>query len=300
MRRISCIAALMLAGSPAFAFDVMTQSACQNAYEKAANLVAPNNATVGLQIQFLRVTDDGWCQLRSTDPGFEDLPATSLDWRMDGALDWAREGIPPQALEVRIAGLVPEGGAENIPPLAVEVTLRQDPDAGLLILERAEMSNEFGDTLSVSGVFERVYLMSLSMMQVSLGSAAFKAGLLSMTLEGTHENPFGFYGKVDVTGTPQTQSQAAFDAISRLPEGVMDDASRAEMTAFAADLPKPVGTLDVTVASERGLGLIQVGSAIYRSASTMLEDGALSEEMDILFDGLSVVANWTPKATRAD
>jgi len=198
----------------------MTQSACQNAYEKAANLVAPNNATVGLQIQW-------------------------------------------------IAGLVPEGGAENIPPLAVEVTLRQDPDAGLLILERAEMSNEFGDTLSVSGVFERVYLMSLSMMQVSLGSAAFKAGLLSMTLEGTHENPFGFYGKVDVTGTPQTQSQAAFDAISRLPEGVMDDASRAEMTAFAADLPKPVGTLDVTVASERGLGLIQVGSAIYRTSCLM-------------------------------
>jgi len=169
-------------------------------------------------------------------------------------------------------------------------------------LERAVMQNGAGDVLSVSGVFERVFLSSPSMMQVSMGSATFKAGLMSLTLEGTHENPFGFNGSFEMDGDPQAQFDAVFEAISSLPEGVIDDASRAELTAFATDLPKPIGTLEVSVASERGLGLMQVGVAAAFSTEAIIngEDGAIAQQMEILFDGLTLSADWSPDAQNAD
>lgn len=80
----------------------------------------------------------------------------------------------------------------------------------------------------------------------------------------------------------------------------MDNASRAEMMAFAADLPNPIGTLEVSVASERGLGLMQVGSAMYSAFSAVMDDDAISNETDIMFDGLSVDVDWTPSAQVAD
>jgi hypothetical protein len=234
------------------------------------------------------------------------MPFDTIDWRLEGTGAWVRDGVPPTAVEIRIAGLEPSeiqnGQSNDAPPLDIDAKLRQDPRAGLLIIERAVMANDAGDSLSVSGVFERVYLTSPSMIQVSMGSAAFKAGLMSMTLEGTHENPFGFYADVDieVNGTPQSQSEAAFEALTQLPDGLVDDASRAEMMAFSADLPKPVGTLEVAAASERGLGLMQVGAALYSSFASVMEDGAMNNEMEIMFDGLAITANWSPSAQTAD
>lgn len=304
MRNLIPAALIAMTPIAAFAQDQMNRTSCQEAYQRAADLISPNDATVGLQIQMVRITADGWCQFRATDPGFGELPFTSIDWRLQGSTGWTRDGIPPLAVQIRIEdfdeGNAQTRGPSGHPPLDIEATVRQDPDAGLVILERAVVTNDFGDSLSVSGVFERVFLSSPAMMQVSMGSAAFKAGLVTMTLDGTHENPFGFHGEIEVTGTPKSQSEAAFDAISRLPEGLMDNASRAEMMAFAADLPNPIGTLEVSVASERGLGLMQVGSAMYSAFSAVMDDDAISNEMDIMFDGLSVDVDWTPSAQVAD
>ncbi|MCF2870060.1 hypothetical protein L0664_03180 [Octadecabacter sp. G9-8] len=304
MKKVAAAALIAAIAAPLAAQEQMTRTSCQESYQRAADLVSPNDATVGLQIQFTRVTPDGWCQFLGTDPGFDTAPFASFDWRLEDSARWTRDGVPPLAVEVRIDGFTPEdtppNGQTAIPSLSIEATLRQDPDAGMVILERAVVTNDFGDVLSVSGVFERVFLSSPSMMQVSMGSATFKAGLLSMTLGGEIENPFGFRGEVNVTGTPKSQSEAAFDAITRLPDGLMNDASRAELMAFSADLPKPVGTLEVSVASERGLGLMQVGSAMYSGFTSVMDEGTMSNEMEIMFDGLTVDANWSPAAQVAD
>lgn len=304
MRRVLPLALIALTATPAIAQERMTRTACQEAYARITDMTHPDDPKVEQQMQFLRVTPDGWCQFKTRDPGFEDWPFEEIDWRMDGSAQWRNDGIPPLAMQVRIRGLDPdemEDSASTRRPLVdAEITLRQIPDAGLLVLENMSLSNSAGDILIVSGVFERVFLSSNSMMQVSMGSATFKAGLLSLTLEGTHENPFGFYIDVDMQSNPQLQRDAAFDLISNMPDGVINDASRAELTAYAGDLPKPVGTLDVTVNSERGLGMMQIGMAAYNSFSQLMDDDAISNEMEILFDGLSISADWSPSTQVAD
>lgn len=291
--------------TPATAQDRMLRSDCQLAVERIADIVAPDAPSTPRLLNAIRVTPQGWCQMRGGGDGLEDAEFDTLEWRADAITRWTRDGIPPLAVQMRITGLDPDemqgrGANTNRPDVTVEATVRQIPDAGLVVVERAVMQNGAGDEMSVSGVFERVFLSSPSMMQVSMGSATFKAGLASMTLDGTHENPFGFNLDVDVQGVQQSQRDAAFDVISRVPDGVIDDASRAELTAYAGDLPKPVGNLEVSVASERGLGLMQVGMSMYAALSTIANDGEASNEMEILLDGLSITADWTPAAQVAD
>lgn len=289
---------------PVDAFERMLRSDCQVSVERIADMASPDNPSTPAMLNSIRVTPQGWCQLRGGDQGLEGAAFKTLEWRADDVKRWTRDGIPPLAIEVRITGLDPddmEGGVTTKrPDLTVEALVRQLPDAGMIVIERAVMFNGAGDSLSVSGVFERVFLSSPSMMQVSMGSATFKAGLMSMTLDGTHENPFGFDWDVDIRANPSAQSDLAFDVLSRLPAGVMSDGARAELTGFAGDLPSPVGTLEVSVDSARGLGIMQIGMSAYSGFVSGTDDDDISTEMDILFDGLSVEANWSPVAQVAD
>jgi hypothetical protein len=289
---------------PVAAFDRMTHQACRASFERLTELIKPNDSGSPSELRFISVTTDRWCQITAGDPGFETASFTELEWRMDGTLLWTEGAVPPLGLQVRVRGLDPDemqGGVRtDRPTVSVDVTLRQEPAAGQVIVERAVMQNDAGDSLAVSGVFERVFLSSPSMMQVSMGSATFKAGLMSMTLEGSYENPFGFYIDVEMRGVPQAQRDAAFDLISRLPDGLISDASRAEIGGFAGELPKPVGTLEVSVVSERGLGLMQIGSSFFASAWKNNEDDEMRNEWEILFDGLLINADWSPAGKVAE
>ena len=97
---------------PTFAQDQMNRTSCQEAYQRAADLISPNDATVGLQIQMVRITADGWCQFRAADPGVGELPFTSIDWRLQGSTGWTRDGIPPLAVQIRIEDF-DEGNAQT-------------------------------------------------------------------------------------------------------------------------------------------------------------------------------------------
>jgi len=246
---------LALSAFPATAFERMQRSACQESFTRLADLVpdqsAEQDATADEIARSIGVTPDGWCQFeaRSTDI---DLDFDVFEWRMEDTERWTRDGIPPLALDVRVSGLDPdafEGDQDTDRPLVdMTATLRQEPDAGLVILERVAMENSAGDALAISGVFERVFLSSPSMMQVSLGSATFKAGLM-----------------------------------------------------VAADLPKPVGKLETSVSSERGLGLMQVAMSMVSAVeSAMAENDGRGNMMEILLDGLTITADWTPDAQNAD
>ena len=309
MKYLIPAAFVALTALPAQAFDRMLRSDCQVTVQKIDELFhdlsgGMNDNQLGKLLQSIRVTPQGWCQMRGGDQGLEDAEFDSFEWRAEGITRWTRDGIPPLALELRVTGLDPDDmqAVENTnrPPVSVHAVIRQLPETGQLIVERAVMENEAGDSLAVSGVFERVFLSSPSMMQTSVGSVTFKAALMTMTLDGTHENPFGFNVEVEMRGVPEAQRQAAFDAISSMPDGLMDDASRAELTAFSGDLPKPVGTLEVSVNSERGLGLMQIGMSAYRSFESSFDENAQGNQFDILFDGLTVEANWSPAAQVAD
>lgn len=305
LRSAFVCAACVGAAAPVLAFEQMTAAECRASLDQMFDLVGPNDAQLAAVVAAV-TAQDGWCRIAGADLEMSEGEVDLIEWRMEDTARWTVDGIPPLALDLRLSGLDPDAleGEPDLgrPDLDLEVTLRQEPEAGLVILERLFASNAVGDALSVSGVFERVFLTSPSMMQVSLGSATFKAGLVSMTLEGKHENPFAFRLDVDVQGGGQAQSEGAFDLISRLPEGVIDDASRAELTAFAGDLPGPVGTLEVSVASERGLGLMQVGMSAFLSIQSALdgETEADKSQLEVMLDGLTLRADWTPAAQVAD
>lgn len=297
------IAAIICTAQPALAFDRMLLGDCQASFEQLSNLIAPDDDKTSARLRSIDATFDGWCKIDGGDPGFEGAEFDTFIWRTDDTSRWTIDSIPPMGLQLRITGLDPDtmqnSAPTNRPLVTVEATIRQDPDAGQVIVERIEMSNDAGDSMTVSAVFERVFLSSPSMMQVSAGAAVFKAGLMSMTLDGTYENPFGAKFSVSIDGDEQTQQQEIFDIISKLPEGVIDDASRAELMAFADDVPRPVGTLDMVVGSERGFGLMQVGMAMYRSLETAFADGN-GPELDVLMDGLTISSDWTPSDGHAD
>ena len=80
----------------------------------------------------------------------------------------------------------------------------------------------------------------------------------------------------------------------------MDNASRAELTAFSGDLPKPIGTLEISVASEGGLGLMQVGMWAYNSFEAVVDDTADGSELEILLHGITIEADWSPDVQIAD
>lgn len=304
MRKMLFAAAICFA-QPALAFDRMLLGDCQASFERLADMVEPDNANTPRQLRSITATFDGWCKITGRDPGFEDVEFDTLIWRADETSRWVNDGIPPLGLQVRITGLSPDtmqnSAKTGRPPVSIEATIRQDPNAGQVIVEHAIMANDAGDSITASAVYERVFLSSPSMMQVSIGSAVFRRGLVSMTLDGRHENPFGFNVDANINGDQKAGQAETFRIISALPDGVLNDASRAELTAFASDLPRPVGTLEVVVGSERGLGMVQLGGAMFNGASSLFDEGEdAGPSMEILFDGLAISADWTPRDGRTD
>ena len=302
MKFLFVVAAICVA-QPAMAFDRMLLGDCQATFERLSDLVAPDDAKNLIRLRSIDATFDGWCKIDGAAPGFENAKFETLIWRTEDTSRWIIEEIPPLALQLRITGLDPDtmqgSRTTNRPIVNVDATLRQNPDAGQLIVESLAMSNEAGDNATFSGVFDRVFLSSPSMMQVSLGSAVFKAGLVSVTLDGTYENPFGANLTATVNGEEQVRDEQIFGWISKMPEGVIDDASRAELMAFARGIPGPVGTLEVIIGSERGLGLMQVGMSIFQSIETFdVDDWDCA--LDLMLDGLTVSAGWSPRDGQID
>ncbi|WP_377507142.1 hypothetical protein [Octadecabacter sp. R77987] len=295
------ITAALLAGTQAGAFGRMSMSDCSESWE-AFNLLMNEGDTTDRRLgASVRVTPQGWCAVRGSDPVFGESRFDDMTWRAEDIARFINEGIPPLALEFAVTGLDPdelEGGVVNTarPSLRLWAVLRQLPNSGQVIVERAEFGSDAGDLIAGSMVFERVFLSSKSMMQVSMGSVAFKAGLFEMTLSGEHENPFGFGGDMAMRGSPDAQRAAAFDLISQLPDGFVDDASRAEITGFAGELPRPKGRLELSLDSEAGFGLMQVGVFAAMEWVDTVENGGLA----VLLDGMTLGADWSPATGQTD
>jgi hypothetical protein len=295
------IIAALLTATQAGAFGRMTQADCAASWE-AFNLLMNEGDQSDHRLDVsVRVTPQGWCAVRGGDPAFRRSRFDEMLWRAEDMARFINDGIPPLALEFAITGIDPdamEGGDINTsrPPLTFSATLRQIPEAGQVIVERAELASDAGDVIAGSMVFERLFLSSPSMMQVSMGSVAFKAGLFEMTLTGAHENPFGFGGDLAMRGNPDVQRRAAFDLISQLPQGFVDDESRAELTGFAGELPNPRGTFAISLNSETGFGLMQVGVFAAMEWVDSVENGGL----EVLLDGMTLGADWSPSTGQAN
>lgn len=292
----------LLLATPAAAFERMSRADCVAGFARLNDMFEPDRPdTPARRMGAAQVVSaDGWCRMRGRVPGAEGVQFDRLDWRAEGIGPWIADGTPPLALTFRISGLEPDemqGGDTRTmrPPLDVTATLRQIPETGQLIIERAEMSNGRGDVLAASAVFERVYLSSLAMAQVSLGSVTLKAGLLDMQFSGEVENPFAFEGELWIEGSDQARREAGFALLSELPDGVMNDASRAELTEFAAALPRPVGALELSLNSERGLGLMQ---AIMGNMQSFAEGDLVNWE--VMLDGVTLGADWSPSTGQSD
>lgn len=302
--RFAWVIAAFFAGLPvpAIAWDDMSLSECRMSLSQLFEYLPADDIDWNVIDAALSVSADRWCSIAGDAVTPEPGEFGVVEWRMEDAARWTEDGIAPIALGFRMTDVLPDDRADlTFAPedrLTIEIDLRQDQDAGVVTIERAAMANGRGDVVSVSGVFGRVFLTSPAMMQMSAGSAVFQAGFLSMTLTGEMENPFGFPVEGELRGSDEAQRQAAFDLLSRLPMGVLDASSRAELTAFAGDLPEPVGTLEASIFAERGLGLMQVGAA---AAMQLTQDEAeRRQQMAVLLDGVTIRADWTPTAQVAD
>jgi len=280
----------LVSGAPASAFERMTNASCAS----AINAIAPPEIWQE-DLPAISLTSDGWCRMSGRSGGRSDAGYDTLDWRAEQG-----SGDIPLALELRVAGMDPDemqgGPATTRPMLQLTGTLRQVPEAGQLLVERMELRNDAGDRIAGSLVFERVMLSSRSAAQMSLGSGVLKGALFEVEFGGLHENPFGLGLKAELRGSSNALSEAVFSVLSALPEGVMSDASRAELTAFAGDLPRPEGRLEMSLAAERGLGVMQVAAGMNRLAFG-LED---TDGLEVLLDGIRIGADWTPAETIAD
>ena len=293
--------AVFLATTQVSAFGRMTMSDCTQSWEVFNLLMNEGDRDDPRLGASVRVTAQGWCAVRGSDPAFARSRFDEMEWRAEEISRFVEDGLPPLALEFRVTGLDPDemaagGISTNRPPLTFAATLRQIPAAGQVIVERAELSSDAGDVIAGTMVFERLFLSSKSMMQVSIGSVAYKAGLFEMSLSGEYENPFGFNGKLAMRGSPEAQRRAAFDLISQLPDGFVDDASRAELTGFAGELPRPQGSLDLALDSETGFGLVKVGTFAALGWVDTVENGGL----DVLLDGMTLGADWSPTTGQTD
>lgn len=301
---LSCLA--ILASTPVAAFDTMTPSMCRDSFDTAVQMAGADGTEARRIGTAIFATLDGWCRVSASALGLQDAVFTTLDWRSDATARWTEDAIPPLAVQLRIKGIDPDrlqdSAPTDRPDLSAQATLRQDPAGGQLILERAVLRNGAGDEVALSGVIDRVFLSSAAMLQVSVGSAALRAGILTMTLEGTYENPFGVMVDMDMQGDVEARRRAVFDGLSRLPEGVMDAAARAELMAYAGDLPAPAGTLEVSFASERGLGFMQLGASAAMTLSNLMAEtpDADRRQMGLLLDGVTLDADWTPATQVAD
>lgn len=236
------------------------------------------------------VTGDGFCRLRSTQPGLQDADFDTFDWALEGRERLIDEGVAPMAAQVRFGGLRIEGDPERA--VDVDIALRQVPDSRLVLLEQLKVTAGQGDSPLVTAVVERVDLSSRSMTQVSSGSAA----LTDLTVQARLGDWFAANVAPEIAiSMPETEmdrSEMANGLVELMPDDVWAPGTREAVVDFLSDLPEARGALEFSFRSEAGVGLSKVGR--YLLFGEVAAFGR-SVDLQILFDDARLDLDWRPE-----
>ncbi len=215
---------------------------------------------------------DGWCRVISGDA---DLLSddTRVAWRAMPA-DFADDpNNLPTELAFRFDAMMTQNGrSESVQTL---LKLSHSPGDGLLIVDGLGVFIDDQEALTASAVIGGAYFDDPRAAQMSLLGLHLDQLALTATLTPANAHLLKDIARADVV-----------DFVEGLSFAQMDRRSRSEALDFARALPRAAGVLDVTFASDRGLGLMQIGVATSRDKEDM---------PGFLLDGAQMAVDWQPK-----
>lgn len=299
MRRLVLLLALL--PGPARAQD----DACAALWARLGALAGP--ALSGE----VAASPDGWCEARDVrlgETGGAGVAgaAEQLRWRGEG-LDALAAGTGlPTAVEVEVEGLrtVPMSGDAAFDWLLAAQGARGGVDGRLSAAWDARTGEARLATLDLdfpgrsavraSATVTGLDLTSLAAAQVSLGGAGLTALSAEVVTDGLFETylllPIGGWaleGSDDPEKTARGLKALLLADIARLPPAIFPDPTRAEAAAFVATLPNPLGTLDLRLAAEPGLGPSRFARFALTGQPTLAE-------LWPALDGVTVEVAWEP------
>ncbi len=213
----------------------------------------------------------GWCQVVDGADFF--AADTSLAWRAAPG-DFADD---PNRLPHEVAFRINTVTGNNARPQDVQifVQLSHSPGDGLLIMDGLDVFVADEEVLAASAVIGGAFFDDPRAAQMSLLGLHLDQLALTATLTRANAWMLEDLSRDDVVAFVEGLSFAQ-----------MDRRSRSEALDFARALPRVAGVLDVTFASDRGLGWMQIGMAANQDEADMPR---------FLLDGAQLAVNWQPK-----
>jgi len=233
------------------------------------------------------LTQDGFCRLRATQPGFENADFDTFDWRIDGRARLIEQQIAPMAAEMRFGGLRIGGDPDRVVDL--DIALRQVPESRLVLLEQLKVTAGEGDSLLLTAVVERVDLSSRSMTQVSGGSAV----LTDLTVQARLGDWFAANVASDLAVSMPDDAAARADMADGfadlMPDEVWEPGARDALVSLLSDLPDARGALEFSYRSDAGLGIGKAGRFLFFGEIPRL-GGPMN--LELLFDDARLDLDW--------
>ena len=242
--------------------------------------------------------EDGWCVLdgaRSSGEGSVRVTVERLRLRGEAA------GNELVALEILGEGLrvSPSLSDRDMPgwlrdflrlqTAKVDLALRRDEAGDQLLLERGRLGLSGGSELVVIGEVAGAELSAASLLTGRVTRLAAEWKNDGRTLRPLLE-AMGAQLEPGATGTKAVlAARAALSGvIETVPEGSLPEESADALNAFIAALPQGRGRLSVTVASDAGIGMAQLGML------ALSDDPLGPQALARLFADVAVGADWAP------
>ena len=242
--------------------------------------------------------EDGWCVLdgaRSSGEGSVRVTVERLRLRGEAA------GDELVALEILGEGLrvSPSLSDRDMPgwlrdflrlqTAKVDLALRRDEAGDQLLLERGRLGLSGGSELVVIGEVAGAELSAASLLTGRVTRLAAEWKNDGRTLRPLLE-AMGAQLEPGATGTKAVlAARAALSGvIETVPEGSLPEESADALNAFIAALPQGRGRLRVTVASDAGIGMAQLGML------ALSDDPLGPQALARLFADVAVGADWAP------
>ncbi len=212
---------------------------------------------------------DGWC--RVIPPKIVGAPELErIEWRATPMTFSDNPQMLPNSIEMRAIEM------DQPTPFEVSISLSHLPSDGLLIFDKITVVFGGGEAVVASAVVGGAFFNDPRAVQMSL--PGLHLDQLAVTAAITPDR----VAALDLTVSREDVVQF----VSNLSFAQMDRGSKAEALKLAADLPAPHGVLDLTFASARGLGWMQIIAA---------GDQDDAEFASFLLDGAQVSVDWRPE-----
>jgi len=249
------------------------------------------------------LTEAGWCRVAGGGAGLEEARFATLDWQAEGADRFIKDGAPPLALRVRVQGIQsdllfiderPFGFSNGREPAEnpisdrhynLDLSLRQIPGAGLLVLEAFELGDAFGKWATITAVLDGAYLDTKSSAQSSLAGMTVQQLAAQFALRPDRSEEQLLPTLLLVFDL----SAMVSDVLDGLDAQQLPTASRVELAALLDDLPQARGDLYIKARSRNGLGWLQI-----LGANSFNPDATTAEILGFALSGVTLDATWTP------